>query len=168
MYILAQLIGCVTMLFLFISYQVNERRKMVFLQICISICCILQYALLGAYSGVAINIVCLTRNILFYYRGKYKWADHVILPGIISAAEVILTVLVWKGSADILALIGAPLQTAAVWMKQPKYIRILMLIASPLWLIYDVHYKFYVGVLTECIVMSSILIGMLRHDKIKK
>ena len=91
-----------------------------------------------------------------------------MLPVLVCAIEMVLTVLVWQGPTDVLALIGAPLQTIALWMKKPRYIRILMLIASPMWLLYDLYYKSYAGVITECIVMISIVIAIVKYDVMRK
>ena len=168
MNLLAQIIGVVAMILLFATYQTNKRHIILIFHICISICWIFHYGLLGAISGLAINIVCLMRNIVFYWRGKYRWSSHTVLPVLVCAIEVVLTVAVWQGPTDVLALIGAPLQTVALWMKKPRYIRVLMLIASPMWLIYDLYYKSYAGVLTECIVMISIIIAIVKYDVMKK
>ncbi len=163
----AQLVGAAAMILLFLSYQVNERKIILIFQVCISICWTVHYGMLGATAGVLINILCFIRNITFSYRDKYRWSSGIWMPIIICAAEVIATVAVWGGPVDILALIGAPLQTTALWMKKPKYIRLLMLFASPLWMVYDYFNGSYVGILTETIVMISLLIAMFRYD-IKK
>ena len=76
--ILAQCIGMISMTLLFVTYQINDRKKILLCQVCISLCWVVHYGLLGA-----------------------------------------------------------PLQTAALWMKSPRRIRQFMLMASPLWLIYD-------------------------------
>ena len=164
----AQIVGVVAMILLFCSYQSNKRFVILLFQIGISICFITHYALLGAVSGVMINIVCFIRNIIFYFRGRYKWTNSIALPIAVCAAEVILTVIVWSGPIDLLAIAGALLQTTALWMAKPKNTRIFMAIASPIWIVYDVYFKSYAGIVTEIITLTSLLIAAIRYDFKKK
>ncbi len=164
----AQIVGVVAMILLFCSYQSNKRFVILLFQIGISICFITHYALLGAVSGVMINIVCFLRNIVFYFRGRYKWADSIAIPITVCAAELILTVIVWSGPIDLLAIAGALLQTTALWMSKPRNTRIFMAAASPVWIVYDVYFKSYAGIVTEIITLTSLLIAAIRYDFKKK
>ena len=164
----AQLVGVVAMVLLFLSYQSNKRLGILLFQICISICFIIHYGMLGAWSGLVINVVCFIRNLLFYQRGKYKWSDSVVLPIAICAVEVFLTVIVWRGAVDLLAIAGALLQTTALWMAKPRNTRILMAIASPIWIVYDVFVGSYIGIVVEIVTLTSLLISAIRYDFKKK
>lgn len=163
--IITQAAGILAMLLLLASYQINNRKKILIMQICISICWTVHYGMLGALSGAVINIICFLRNILFYDKQK-KWAQTIVSPIFVCAAEIIAAILTWSGNADMLALIGAPLQTAAIWMNSPGKIRILMLTASPMWMIYDYLNGSYPGVITEIGVMLSIIIAMHKYHDI--
>lgn len=168
MNLLTQLIGVLAMILLFVTYQINDRRKILFCHVCISICWIVHYGLLGAISVMVINIICFLRNLLFYNCNPKKKSTRMLIPVVICAAEILSTFIFWSNSADALALIGAPLQTIALYMKSPFKIRILMLTASPLWLIYDKCNSSYAGILTESIVIISIVSSIIRYDILKK
>jgi hypothetical protein len=164
MIISAQLIGAIAMALLFVTYQINNRKTILTFQIIIAVCWSVHYSLLGAASGIVINLICILRNILFYNRNSGSWTDNTIIPVSICASEVLLTLLVWREPVDILAMIGASLQTTALWMKTPRLIRIVMISASPLWLIYDYFNGSYVGIATEILVMISIVIAICKYD----
>ncbi|MGN1015130.1 MAG: YgjV family protein [Butyricicoccus sp.] len=165
--ILAQCIGMISMTLLFVTYQINDRKKILLCQVCISLCWVVHYGLLGASSAMIINMICVVRNITFSLRGKNRWASSKALPAAICSVQCLASLVCWQGIPDVLTLFGAPLQTAALWMKSPRRIRQFMLMASPLWLIYDACNGSYVGIATESIVMISILSAMIRYDRVK-
>ena len=160
----AQFIGGIAMLLLFITYQINDRKKILLCQVAISICWIIHYTMLGAVSGLIINLICFARNLLFYQRDRRKWISSSAVPVAVCLLEIIMTLVVWKNIADLFALIGAPLQTAALWMKNPRRIRLIMISASPLWIVYDCMNGSYVGIATEILVMTSIIVSIVRYD----
>lgn len=164
----AQFVGALATLCMFITFQLNDRKKILYVQVVNSICWIVHYLMLGALSGVVINVVCFVRNLVFQQRGKKKWADNNLIPVVVCALEILLTVLVWKDGFDLLACIAASLQTTSMWMKEPKKIRIFSLLASPVWIAYDFHNASYVGIVNEAICMASLLIGIYRYDLRKK
>ena len=65
---------------------------------------------------------------------------------------------------DLLEMAGASLQTVSMWSKKPVNIRILSIIASPLWLIYDLQFGSYIGMINETIVIISIIVAFIRYD----
>lgn len=164
MVLYAQFVGALATICMVVSFQLNDRRKILFVQILNSICWIVHYTMLGAMSGVVINVVCFFRNLVFRQRGKQKWADFPALPYIVCAIEIGLTVAVWKDPFDALACAGASFQTISMWMKRPRWIRIFSLIASPIWFVYDIHNQSYIGMVTEAIVTTSLIIAIIRYD----
>jgi hypothetical protein len=60
------------------------------------------------------------------------------------------------------------LTTVANWMKSETKIRLISFPNSPCWLIYNAITGSVAGVITECIVMSSLIIGIVRYDILKK
>lgn len=165
MNLFAQLFGVASMILLFITYQLNSRSKILFCHICLSVCWVIHYGLLGAMSAMVINIICFLRNVIFFVSGQKEKEEHSLTSTvIICAAEIAATLFIRNSPLDFLALMGAPLQTVALYMKKPVYIRILMLMASPLWLIYDHFNGSYAGIVTEIIVMISIIVSIVRYD----
>lgn len=67
-----------------------------------------------------------------------------------------------------LPMIGSLLSTVALWMKTSKKIRLISFFSGPCWLIYNVVNGAYSAAVNELIAMTSIVIGILRHDIKKK
>ena len=164
MNLIANGIGLIGMVMAFLSYQNNNRKKMLAYQIGMSLIWVIHFYLLGAYAASAINFVGAIRAVIFYYKGQYRWADSMLIPAAFCAANVVTTALTWTGPLDILALIATILQTLALYMKEPRHIRLMSLPASPMWMIYDICNKSYVGLCTECFVLTSLMIAFWRFD----
>lgn len=164
MNLIANGIGVIGMILAFLSYQNNNRRKMLAYQIGMSLIWVIHFYLLGAYAASAINFVGAIRAVVFYYKGQYRWADSMLIPVCFCMVNTITTVLTWVGPLDILALIATMLQTIALYMKEPRHIRALSLPASPMWMIYDICNRSYVGICTEAFVLISLLIAFVRFD----
>lgn len=164
MNLVANAVGVIGMILAFLSYQNNNRRKMLAYQIGMSLIWIVHFYLLGAYAASAINFIGAIRAIVFYYKGRCRWADFKAIPYLFCLMNLLTTALTWTGYLDILALVATILQTIALYMKSPRHIRLLSLPASPMWMIYDICNKSYVGLCTECFVLTSLLIAFVRFD----
>jgi len=62
MEILGHVIGFIALALFVWSYQLHEKKKLIVVQTVGTALMCLQYILIGAYSGFALNIVCLIRN----------------------------------------------------------------------------------------------------------
>lgn len=161
MNLVAQAIG---MLLVFISYQMNDRRRMLNYQIAISLIWVAHFYLLGAYAAAGINLFCVGRAVVFYFRGKYHWANLPVIPAIFCLLNLGSTLFMWTGPMDILAVSGAALQTIGLWMREPRKIRWIVMSSTPFWIAYDILNHSYVGIATELIALASILVAVWRFD----
>jgi hypothetical protein len=53
-------------------------------------------------------------------------------------------------------------------MRNETKIRIITFPSSPCWLVYNIITDSVAGVVTECVVMSSLIIAIIRYDILKK
>ncbi len=164
---IAQIVGFVGTALLFISFQQKKRRGILFFQICAGAVFVLHYILLGAYTGAALNFVGFTRSIVFYNSDK-KWAKSpawLVMYIVISAVSGVLT---WAEWYSILPAIAMMLTTVSYWLKNETKIRLVTFPSSPCWLVYNALAGSVAGIITECIVMSSLIIAIIRYDILKK
>ena len=67
MYFIGQILGIVAIVLGFLTFQMKSREKLVIFQIAATLAFSLHYYLIGAYSGMALNIVAMIRNVVFYF-----------------------------------------------------------------------------------------------------
>ncbi len=171
--ILIQGVGFCGAAFNFFSFQQNKRSRIIGFQIVAALLFIAHYLLLGflkssdAFTGAALNFIGLTRSIVFINNNK-KWAKSpfwLVFFIIVSAVAGILTWEAWYSFLPPMAMI---LTTISYWMKNETKIRIITFPSSPCWLVFNIITASVAGVVTECIVMSSLIIAIIRYDVLKK
>ena len=74
----------------------------------------------------------------------------------------------WEDYYSIFPIFSMVLGTITFWLKSTKLIRFLTLAMSPSWLIYNIIIVSYPGIMTEIFVTTSIIIGIIRFDILKK
>ncbi len=157
----------------FLSFQQRKRSCIIGVQIGAAVLFIIHYILLGvagdgeAFSGAALNFISLIRSIVFINNHK-KWAKSpvwLVLFVIISAVAAILT---WEAWYSFLPSAAMILTTVSYWMKSETKIRLITFPSSPCWLIYNIIVGSVAGIITECIVMLSLIIAIVRYDILKK
>lgn len=164
---ISQVIGFIGTIVSFIIFQQNKRSRIIGLQILSTSLFTVHYILLGAFTGAALNLIAVTRSIVFYNNDK-KWAKSPAWLWFYIVVSVVASVLTWENWYSFLPAIALVLTTIANWMKSETKIRLISFPNSPCWLIYNAITGSVAGVVTECIVMTSLIIGIIRYDILKK
>ncbi len=122
--------------------------------------------LLGAFTGMATNLVSCVTNTVYRVSVKHNKSTRVfqILFGVLF---VIIGVLTWHGPVSLLVIGAKVLSTVANGINNPKIIRIMNLIIMPMWVIYDVVVFSLAGILSDLFTFLSIVIAMTRLDRMK-
>ena len=159
--LLGQSLGIIAMLITAFSYQMNTKSKLIFIQSIATLCTCISYFLLGATSGFALNIVCLTRNVCFYFQKEGKTPIYistsifVIMMGWMGAIS-------WQGPISILIIVALAANTFFLSLGKPQILRYSILFTSTTVLIYNIYVLSVGGILNESIAIISAFIGILR------
>ncbi len=157
----------------FLSFQQNKRSRIIGFQIVAALLFILHYIMLGftkgadAYTGAALNFIGLTRSIVFINNDK-KWAKSPVWLGVFIVVSAVAGILTWEDWYSFLPPMAMILTTVSYWMKSETKIRLITFPSSPCWLIFNIITGSVAGIVTECIVMSSLIIAIIRYDILKK
>lgn len=163
--VFAQAMGFVGMALNIVSYQRKKRRDILLLTMCGGLFYALHFFLLGTYTSVAMNLIGAARS-LVYSQSDKKWAQSPAWLGVFLAVFLIAGALTYEDFYSVFAISAMILSTFSLWIKKELYIRLITFPSSPMWLTYDWHAGSIPGVLTECFVMTSILVALLRYDLI--
>ena len=83
-----QILGWAAALLMFISYQCKEHKSLLVVQTASSLCICASYCLLGAWSGMLLNIVCILRNLIIYKKNM-KIFSYSFMAASIPSSEII-------------------------------------------------------------------------------
>ncbi len=157
---------CAIALF-FLSYQLKSKKALLLVQTIATGLSCLQYLLIGASSGFALNIVCITRNLCFYYKEK-KFLSSRLIPFVFAAAMVGVSLLSWDGWFSLFIVAGLAINTVCLGVCDQQRLRYSILLTSMLILIYNVFVLSYTGMVSESISMISAGIGIIRFRKTRE
>lgn len=164
--IIGQALGIISTIIGVCSFQVNTKRKLLFLQSVATICTCLSYLFLGAQTGFAMNIVCLARNGVFYFQKNGTKASY-ILTGVFMAAMAAIGVMSWQDPFSLLLIIALVANTFFMCLGNPQMLRYSILVTSTLVLIYNIHFFAIGGIAYESLAIVSSIIGIIRFRKEK-
>ena len=161
-WIIGQVFGIIAIILGFISYQVKTQRKLLFTQSAVAFVFCIHFFLIGAYSGMAMNLVCLVRNFAYDYRMKKGYSGK-LLPCIFVGIQIIACAITWEAWYSVFILLGLCINTYCMSFTSPQSVRKSILVTSPLVLIYDLFARSLGGSIFEAVAVISAAIGILRN-----
>ena len=150
--------GLLGAVFAFIAFQCKKHFSIMIVKTCSALCFVLQFALMKAYTGLAMNIfgviVLVTDAILV--AKNVKTLPFVIASSILCVA---IGAFSWVSAASLLAITGELIVTVAFGIKDPDRVRYVYFFGSLCWLVYDSIYFTLGGIVTEVFSLVSIIIA---------
>lgn len=164
MILAGQIMGWVAAFLALCSYQCREQKKLILIQTLMTISICISYLLLGAWSGIALNIVCIIRNLIIYRRDvkffSYSWWPY-LLAGIMG----IMGFISWQGPMSLLIIAALMINTVFLYFPNVQNLRKSVILTSGMIAIYDIYFSVWGGVMNELIGIASAIIGIYRYRK---
>ena len=161
----ALIVGLAAVFTYLISYQFPKRKAIIALNVVSRVLYVLQYLLLFAFEGAAMDISAIPSSVLAARKHMPFVQKHRL--GIIlgvNALQIIIGLLVWQDWLSWVPVVGVMLETNALWLTREKDIRRLSLTSLPFWLFYNLRCGAYGSALGNVLAMGSIVMAILRYD----
>jgi len=173
-YILSQIFIIMNYVFLIMTYQSKSRKGILIYNIVALISAGLSYICLSAYSGLAMTIVSIIRNIIFVIdekkngvKDKNQAKDYIIL-AILYIISIILAIFTYNGILSMMSVVATMLYTYSIWQKNTRIYKVLGVLVSIVGIIYNIYIFSIFGIILEAITSISAIIGYIREYKSKK
>ena len=152
--LIGQILSFIAPIITFVSYQVNSKKKLLILQTAATLTTCLSYLLLGASSGFALNIVCIIRNVAFFFQDS-KSRMNMISACILAAVMGGLGFLSWEGPMS---------------FGDAQLLRKSVICTSSMILIYNfcIPKPTIGGIINESVAIVASIIGIIAFVKMKK
>ena len=167
MIVIGQIMGWMAALFTFLSYQCKSHKKLIIVQCLSSFSICISYLLLGAWSGMILNVVCLIRNFIIY-RKDLKIFSYSFWPYALAALMGVTGALSWQGPMSLLILVALVVNTLFLYFPNVQNLRKSIVVTSTMVLIYNAYFAVWGGVVNEMIAITSALIGIIRFKNSAK
>jgi hypothetical protein len=169
MQIAATVSGVLAVVLFLLCFQLKTRKSIIICNMLSRAMYILQYILLFAFVGAAMDGSALLSSFI-----ASKKDSGIIrrfkIPVFILVNAIILTVgiLLYESVFSIAAILGVLFETIALWMSREQVIRILSLIAAPLWLVYNISCGAWGSAVGCVLTMISIIIALVVNSSFYK
>ena len=160
--ILAQGVGLVATCIAFLSFQCKDTRKLFLYQMLSAAVWALHFGLLGASTGLLLNVAGMIRCI-FLYNADKRWARSNVSMVLVTLLMAVCGIITWSGWICVLPIIAMVVGTPVMWQQKGKLLRwVQLFIISPFWLIYNISNASIAGILTESLNMISVVVSLVR------
>ena len=165
--IIPQIIGLLAVSTFHLSYQQKKRNSIILFNTVSRCLYILQYILLGVYSGAVLDVLGAISSVIAGKKHTRFIKNHSKAILIIINACIIvaggLIAFYNKSLLDLFSLTGVLLHTSAFWISSEKLIRRVSLLGSPFWFVYNFLSRAYGSAVGDILTICSIIIAMIRH-----
>lgn len=149
MYILAQVIGIISWIIFLISYHCKKLNRVIFMQIISSLLDFLRYALLGAWAGFFISIFELLKGLGYYKTDKDKYIFLFTIP-----IYILIGLVSNDGMLCIIPIVASLIDGYTIIISERVTV-IGGIISNSLWIIYDLAFLDYAGVVSDLTLVFS-------------
>ena len=165
MYIAAQIVGIIAVSTFLLSYQLEKRKNIILVNAISSVLYVLQYIMLGAFEGAAIDILSTVSTVAANNKDKKFISRYTkVIVIIMNLAIFTAGMMLYKNIFSLCAIAGAIFQTSAFWITKEKTIRQVSFLGTPFWLIYNLVSGAFGPALGSFLSMVSIGLAIYRYD----
>jgi len=169
MFVFAQIVGIAAVALFLLSFQLKKRRQIV-LTTCISNCLyVLQYCLLGAFSGAVLDVLSTVSSFFAAKKNAPRFRPYAKVAAIgisvVIAAAGLTLALLQNSWIELLPIAGALFQTVGLWFQNEQTIRKFALAGAPFWLAYNFASQAYGAALGSLLSIVSVLVALLRYRR---
>ena len=163
-FFIPQAVGIIAMLLFLASYQQKTRRRIIIVNATSRVLYILQYCLLGAFTGAALDVMGILTSVVAARRERGFIGRHLLLTVLtMDGLMVAVGLLLYRSPIDLLPIAGVLLHTTAFFVRDERIIRRVSLAGSPFWLAYNLLCRAYGSAIGDALSIASILLAMLRY-----
>ena len=161
---IAEAVGIAVVLLNGCVYLRKTRSGILFVKLITDALWILNFSLLGGYSGALVSTIALVRDCVFYQRGRHKWADHRAWLFVFLTLTLISPVMEWRmnGQFSLLPLLpalGSMFTVVSCFVLKPPAMRTYGFVGQLPWIYYNIALRNYAGLASNAVVIITALAG---------
>lgn len=162
-YIASQILVVIYYLIYSWTFHLKASNKILIFGIIATIISSISYVLLNAYTGMAMCLIAIIRNLLF---AKDKRSTLNLT--LIFILTIIASILTFDSYFCLFNIIATLIYTYALWQKNTKIYKLLGIIVNGLMIVYDIYINSVLGVILISIAFVSSIIGFVKENKYNK
>lgn len=151
-----------------LCFQLKSAKKILACKLFSSVLYVLQYLLLFAFVGAAMDTASLVTT-TFAYKKDTKFVIKYKIPILIVLHIAILAIgaLLYENLFSLFAIAGVLFESVASWMKKEKMIRVISIFSVIFWLVYNIVSGAYGSAIGSILALISIITALIRYSNHK-
>lgn len=163
---IVNLFGALGIIANMLVYQQRSGKNLLIVKLISDFLWATHYFLLSAHSAMAIAVIGIFREIVFYNQKK-KWAKSKLWLLFFLICSISSSILTWKSFFSVLPGIASFISVISFWKKNPRLSRYLAFPISAAMLTYDITCHSYMGITNDIFVLISAIAGIIRYSVLK-
>ena len=165
--VISYLIGAISIVFLFLSFQMKNRKKILIINALGSFGWTIYFVLQGDLMSGLVGTVSLIRTIIFSMREKYAWAKSIAWLFVFLALNVGFACLSYVSVNDLFPLLAGCFATLSFFMLKERNVRIFSLACYFLWMCNSLSKGYWIALVSDVVTLTSVIIGIIRFNRQK-
>ena len=147
-----------------LCFQLKSAKKILACKLLSSVLYVLQYLLLFAFVGAAMDTASVVTS-TFAYKKDTNFVRKYKIPILIFLHAGILTIgfLLYANVFSLFAIFGVLFESVASWMRKEKMIRIISIFSVLSWLVYNIVSGAYGSAVGSVLALVSIISALIRY-----
>ncbi len=164
-YILSQVFTIIMYIMLATTYYLKDRKKILIVSFLSTVSISIAYILLNAWTGFAMCVVAIIRNIIFIIDEKKNGKREVITKNDIFYLVFffliigISTIFTYDGIWSLLSVFATAIYTYSVWQKKVIIYKFCGIPVGILWIAYNIYIMSLFGIILESILLIASTCG---------
>ena len=158
MFLTAQILGIVALIFTVASFFTKKRIVFIFLNLAMNFVAGIQFICLDSWSGGFVCIFAAFRYIIYMLKEKNKFFSKIYVPILFIIANIIISIFTYEIWYDIFPAISGVSLCITAWFDNVKVLKIGSLAVCPIWFVYDILVYAWTGLLMEVVTFVVTLI----------
>ena len=163
-YIIGQILGIIAVVLGFISFQQKTQLRIIIFECVTALVFSAHYLLISAPTAVALNLLSVFICIFLAVRNK-RQGENKIGVAVCSFLIAISGILTWENIYSVFLITGLVLHIISLSFSNPQNTRRAMLIKAPLCIVYNLAVASMGGIVFECAVLVSAVVGLIKYKK---
>ena len=166
--ILFNAFGIIAMLVKVCEFQLKTRNKIIIFATLSSCSWFIYFILQGDFASAISNLILIIQGIIFYQRGKRKWASSIVWLFVFIGAQAVFGIFTFKTALDLFPIVGGSLLTVAYFVMQEKRYRLIVIFGMSLWLLNSITKGYLLATINDAACVISAIIGFIRFTLLEK
>jgi hypothetical protein len=166
--ILSYGIGTIAIVFLFVSFQLKDRSKIIVVNMIGSLGWTFYFMLQGDLASGLTGAVSLIRTIIFLFRTKYKWAKSVVWLFVFLSITAFFTISTYRTWRDLIPLFATTMATLSFYMINEKHIRLFSMGCYAGWFLNSITKFYWIALVSDVCTLTSVIISFIKYNRKSK